>query len=273
MTPRRPLRILYGVQATGQGHIARARIMAPALAKAGAQVDFMFSGRSPDKLYNMDVFGDFKTREGLTLYFGGKGMSRLKTLFNNHAWRFMKDAAGLDLKPYDLVITDYEPVTAWAALTQGVPSIGIGNQYAYAHDIPKAGVNPLDHLVLNGMAPVETALGLHWHHFNGPVLPPVFEPPANDKTPQKNKIVVYLNFEKLAAIAAKFDAFKEHDFYIYHHEVAAAHDRGHLKFRPLSPAFKEDIVDCGGIICNAGFGLVTEGLHLGKKMLVKATDR
>lgn len=36
------LRVLYGVQATGQGHITRARSLGPALEKRGVDVDFLF---------------------------------------------------------------------------------------------------------------------------------------------------------------------------------------------------------------------------------------
>ena len=56
------MRILYGVQATGNGHITRARVMAPALRNAGIEVDYLFSGRPADQLFNMEPFGDYQTR-------------------------------------------------------------------------------------------------------------------------------------------------------------------------------------------------------------------
>ena len=50
------MKLLYGVQGTGNGHIARARIMAAALAKrSDVEVDFVFTGREPDKYFDMDV--------------------------------------------------------------------------------------------------------------------------------------------------------------------------------------------------------------------------
>ncbi|MBP7664242.1 MAG: glycosyltransferase, partial [Shewanella sp.] len=39
------MRILYGVQGTGNGHLSRARVMAKALMKQDIEVDFLFSGR------------------------------------------------------------------------------------------------------------------------------------------------------------------------------------------------------------------------------------
>lgn len=60
------MKVLYGVQATGNGHITRARVMAPALKQAGVDVDYLFSGRPADELFDMELFGDYQTRRGLT---------------------------------------------------------------------------------------------------------------------------------------------------------------------------------------------------------------
>lgn len=263
------LKILYGVQATGQGHITRARVMVTALQEQEADIDFVFTGRPSGDLYHMEVFGEFQTYRGLTFHFDKGKVSPLKTVFNNSARQLVRDIKDLDLKPYDLVITDYEPVTAWAARLRGVPSIGIGHQYAFHHDVPVAGFNPLARKGMREFAPAPVSLGVHWHHFGQPILPPIFTPPARDKPMQDNKIVVYLNFEDLDQVTALLQDFKTHDFYIYASAVKAPYEKGNLKFRPTSPLFKQDIEDCAGIICGAGFELATEALHMGKKLLVK----
>ena len=61
------MKLLYGVQGTGNGHIARARIMAAALSqRSDIDVDFVFTGRAPDKYFDMDVFGQYQTLTGLS---------------------------------------------------------------------------------------------------------------------------------------------------------------------------------------------------------------
>ena len=60
------MKILYGVQATGQGHISRARAMASALQQHDVEVTWLFSGRSAERLFDMEPFGDFEHRRGLT---------------------------------------------------------------------------------------------------------------------------------------------------------------------------------------------------------------
>jgi uncharacterized protein (TIGR00661 family) len=89
---------------------------------------------------------------------------------------------------------------------------------------------------------------------------------------QKSKIVVYLNFEELEDVTNLLEDFKEYDFYIYASAVKKPYEMAHLKFRPTSPLFKQDIENCTGIICGAGFELATEALHMGKKLLVKPME-
>lgn len=45
------MKILYGVQGTGNGHIARARAMSKAFESHDVQVDFLFSGRAPENTF------------------------------------------------------------------------------------------------------------------------------------------------------------------------------------------------------------------------------
>ena len=60
------MKILYGVQGTGNGHIARARAMAVAFRQQNIDVDFLFSGRDESKYFSMEAFGNYQTRSGLT---------------------------------------------------------------------------------------------------------------------------------------------------------------------------------------------------------------
>ena len=40
------MKILYGIQGTGNGHITRARVMASCFKKLNVEVDYVFSGRA-----------------------------------------------------------------------------------------------------------------------------------------------------------------------------------------------------------------------------------
>ena len=54
------MRILYGVQGTGNGHISRCRSVAEALARKGVEVDYLLSGRPANGYFDMQAFGHYR---------------------------------------------------------------------------------------------------------------------------------------------------------------------------------------------------------------------
>jgi len=263
------MKIFYGVQGTGNGHITRARVMAKELYAAGMEVTFQFTGRPADKFFDMDVFNGYQHREGLTFNTDKGQVNYLKTTLESSPIRFIRDIKALDLSDYDLVISDFEPVTAWAAKTQKKPVLGVGHQYAFDHNIPRTGSDPLADLVMKYFAPANNGIGLHWHHFDQPILPPIIETPEIPQSIQKNKVVVYLPFEDQQQIIKLLSPYKEYQFHIYS-PVPVQSEYEHIICNPLSrDGFQRDLYNCAGIFSNAGFELASESLYLGKKILAK----
>lgn len=265
------MRILYGVQSTGNGHITRARAMARALADQGLNVDYLFSGREADQFFDMEAFGSYRLCRGFTLAIENGRLNTLGTLRRIAPRRFLREIRELDLEPYDLVLTDFEPVTAWAARLRRKPSIGIGHQYAFLYPVPRPAGNYHQRLLMRWMAPANLALGLHWHHFDAPLLPPIA--PVAEPAPDRDArlILVYLPFEAPQAIHNLLADFSDFQFTVYHPDAqsvppAPAHIRWHL---PNRDGFQAELIRCGGVICNAGFELPSESLQLGVKLLVK----
>ena len=174
------MRILYGVQATGQGHISRARAMAQAFKQhPDVDVTWLFSGRPRERLFDMEPFGDFQHRAGLTFVTEAGRLRYRKTTMANRYWQFIRDAQRLDVTAYDLVVTDYEPVTAWAGKLKRQSVLGIGHQYAFGKNTPVEGRSLAQHAVMSLFAPVTRGVGLHWSDFGDNVLPPILDlPPA-----------------------------------------------------------------------------------------------
>ena len=263
------MKIFYGVQGTGNGHITRARVMARELYVAGFDVTFQFSGRPADKYFDMQVFNGYQTREGLTFNTSKGQVSYLKTAMQASPIRFVKDISRLDLSAYDLVISDFEPVTAWAAKRQKKKVIGIGHQYAFGHNIPRKGSDPLADQVMKYFAPADIGVGLHWHHFGQPILPPIIDTPEFPTAVQTNKIIVYLPFEDQNQVMRLLCPFENFEFHVYAPDVIES-KYPNIVFKSLSrEGFQKDLYDCAGIISNAGFELASESLQLGKKILAK----
>ncbi|MAW09884.1 MAG: glycosyltransferase, partial [Candidatus Marinimicrobia bacterium] len=60
------MNILYGVAATGNGHISRSRILISELKKRGHNITVLFSGRDIKDLFDTEEFEPFIAKEGFT---------------------------------------------------------------------------------------------------------------------------------------------------------------------------------------------------------------
>lgn len=264
------MKILYAVQGTGNGHISRANAMAESfLAYPDVEVSWLLSGR--EKSLGFGSIKEFIWREGMTFVVKNGKVKLFETLKKNKLVKFKADVKNLDLSPYDVVISDYEPVVCHAARKRGIPIWGIGHQYAFEHNIPKRGANLIANIIMRKFAPVSSPVGLHWHHFNCPILPPILDIAIPEVMPEiiNDKVVVYLPFENISQIIRIFESIPGFDFYIYHPNVSDG-DKGNIHTRSISRlGFKVDLLNTKSIICNSGFELISECLQIGKSILTK----
>ncbi|MFW6402031.1 MAG: glycosyltransferase family protein [Desulfohalobiaceae bacterium] len=265
------MNILYGVQTTGHGHLVRSAAMVQALRKTGHQVLCLLSGARKGSSWDREVFKPYEQRKGLTFSTSQGRIQHMKTALNLDLLGFYRDIREFPAQGFDLAITDYEPLSARIAKRQGFPSIGIGHLYSFCHKVPiHKGCMPGSRLIMTSFAPVDIPLGLHWHHFEQPILPPTIPEDIYPGQPEvPDKILVYLPFEDLEQIQGFLRQFREYRFYVYC-KCSAPAQEDNLLLRPISrQGFVQDLADCSGVICNAGFSLSSEALHLGKKLLLK----
>ena len=212
------MKILYGVQGTGNGHITRSSILIPILRDMGHEVEVIISGRNNTNFFDIEFLKPFEIKKGITFITSKGEVKIIKTALDLSPIEFIKDVRGRDLNNIDLVISDYEPITAWIAKLKNKTSMGIAHQYAFKYNIPIFGDNFFTRFIMNNLAPVEIELGIHWYHFNQPLLPPIipsFKKYQNIKN-EKGKILVYLPFESLNEIIEFIKPFKKFNFVVYH---------------------------------------------------------
>ena len=267
------MKILYGVQGTGNGHLSRARAMVTAFQDSDLDVDFLFSGRPADRFFDMECFGSYRVLEGMTFANKEGRVDYLRTVLGNNYWNFLRDVFTLDLSSYDYIITDFEPITAWAGRIRGKTVISMGHQPAFDHPVPVVNRDFRTALVMKLFAPGNVRIGMHWDKFDAPILPPLLNEGSGPVTKQDRKVLVYLPFESQTKVRELLSQLTDFEFYIY--SPGSEHSTvGNLQLRPPSLAgFQADLHDCSAVICNAGFELSSECLSLGKRLLVKPQER
>ncbi len=262
------MRILYGVQGTGNGHVSRCRLIAKALQAEGVSVDYVFSGRETQAYFDMQAFGDYRTLPGLTFATRDGAIDLWNTVHQAKPLQLLRDIRQLSLDDYDFIVSDFEPVTAWAAKRQKRPVLGISHQASFHYEVPQAEGNPVARFTMRNFAPIQQAVGLHWFHFGHPILPPIIESlqPSQDS----GDILVYLPFESPQTIYELLSRFKSVRFICFHPQFTIPVEQKNLRFMPLGrEGFIKVLRGCDGVICNAGFELASEALTLGKRLLLK----
>ncbi|MBD5769916.1 MJ1255/VC2487 family glycosyltransferase [Marinomonas colpomeniae] len=263
------MKILYGVQGTGNGHITRARAMAVEMKLAGIKVDFVFSGRPPEDYFDMSVFGDYRTFRGLSFVARNGKLNFFATVLSVSILKLCRDIRSLDTRGYDLVITDFEPIVAWAAKSQGVLCIGFGHQYAFKHDIPRYKKNLVAQWVMSNFAPSTIQLGAHWHHFGYPILPPLIHAEEIQNMPNTEQVLVYLPFENSDVVLDLLEEVPSYHFRLHCKDIDPG-VYGNVEVFPFSrDQFQQNLNECESVLCNAGFELNSEALQLGRRILVK----
>ena len=266
------MNILYGVNATGNGHISRSRITISELKKRGHNVTVLFSGRKVKDFFDLEEFRPYIIKKGFTFVFKKGKLNVFKTLLNIDLIQFVRDVFKIK-KGYDVVVTDFEPISAYAARKLGIHCIGIGHQYSFLKKIPKSFKMKLASLFfLRFYTPINSTISSHFYHFNQSILPPFIEKGLKnqDAVPvKKNTFLVYLAWEEQDQMISILNTIKGNEF-IYYSSVDKVVQIGNVTLKPFSNKyFKQDLISCNGLLTNAGFQLPAEAIYLGKKILCK----
>ncbi|MGB0866125.1 MAG: glycosyltransferase family protein, partial [Granulosicoccaceae bacterium] len=225
-------------------------------------------GRERHGFFDMDVFGDYWHREGLSLQSVDGRVDVKNTLRDLRMTQFLRDVRSLPVEKFDAVVCDYEPVSAWAARLAGVPSIGVGHQYALGGQAPSAGLDPTLSVLLRAFAPVNHRLGLHWQPYAEHIAPPIVDT-RMVPTESSGRVVVYLPWEAQDKTTAMLKRLRGYEFVQFSGKLEDGQD-GNVHLRKANvKGFKQELCGARGVICNAGFELVSEALFLGKPVLAK----
>lgn len=263
------MKILYGIQGTGNGHLSRAIAIIPELRKHG-EVDILISGIQSDIDLPFEV--KFKLH-GLSFIFGKQGgIDFLATYRKNYIRRFIQEIRQLDVATYDLVITDFEPITAWACFTKGKPCFGLSNQYAVLAENAPRPKNPFafGRFILNCYAPVTWKFGFHFQRYNEQVQTPIIRPEIRQlEVSDAGHYTVYLPAYEDHRIVEFLKNYPHISWQVFSKHNESAFEDDNVMVQPIRhQAFLRSMASASGVLCAAGFATASEAMYLGKKLLV-----
>lgn len=264
-------KVLYAIQGTGNGHVARAREVIPILKKF-ADVDILISGNQSE--IALPEIPKFSFR-GVTMAYNEKGgVSYSKSLRVNNPFSALKEIYSLPVKDYNLVISDFEFVSAWACKLKGMPCLAVSHQSAM---VSKHVPQPLERsivgrLILKYYAPATNSIGFHFNAYDGDIYKPIIRKEIRELKIEKETEKLYSVYlpsysaEKLVKVFQKFEDFT---FVVFSKDAKEARVEGNVIVEPIeNKRFIATLKACEGVLTGAGFETPAEVLYLNKKLLV-----
>lgn len=263
------MKILYAIQGTGNGHLSRAKEVIPALLNR-VEVDVLISGTQADLELPFDVNYNLK---GLSFYFGKKGgVDIYTTIKNNNISSFLKEVRSCPVEEYDLVINDFEPVSAWACKLKNVNCISLSHQSALlSKKVPQPDYKDfLSRLILKYYAPAIQSFGMHFKRYDSNIFLPVIRKDIRRlKVSKGEHYTVYLPSYSDAKIIAVLSQIENVNWEVFSKTCKKPYNKRNVLIKPItSKKFEKSIASSLGVICGAGFETPAEALFLKKKLLV-----
>ncbi len=279
-------RIIYAVAGEGFGHSSRSHLTGQRLIDAGH--DVMFVGSQKSLLYLKQYFADrVKEVFGLSFAFEGERIDKSETLKRNllklpEANRLNDELFTEHFEPFEpeLVISDFEPFSAWWAWRKNVPFISIDHEHMLT-------LCKLQHPVRNWFSRLTASVVTECHYtgavayiilnfFRAPLrvdsavlAPPIVRPVISGLDPTAGEhILLYSTTgtgqNRLRETLGKFTG---QTFVVYGFDEDAEYRNCVFKKRSTD-GFLSDLAAARGVIASAGFSLISECMYLRKKMLL-----
>ncbi|HUU79786.1 MAG TPA: glycosyltransferase family protein [candidate division Zixibacteria bacterium] len=278
------MKILYGINTNGQGHINRARIFIDKLQNDGHEVHILFVGKEPPayayelapvsyyKFGPIDIYNDHKLDYSKTFQVL---LTNLGKMTKNR--RDILDVASKE--DFDVIFTDFENMTSVIGRVLKKPTICIDHQHSAFH--PSSEEAPAKPALKLGLKfGIRLMVPYYSHCFaidftekidrvdDFTLFPLIWKPEFdNYKITTSNHYLVYLARYDKDKMIKNLLAFPDDTFIIYGFNTEEVIKN--IIFKKTSrEEFLKDIVACKAIIANAGFSLAWEACLLNKMIWV-----
>jgi uncharacterized protein (TIGR00661 family) len=263
------MKILYAIQGTGNGHISRAVDIIPELKKYGS-LDIFVSGSQADLSLPFPVK---YTSKGLSFYFGKRGgIDFIETFRKNSTREIVNEIDDFPINKYDLVINDFEPISAWASKKRSIPCIALSHQAAFLSKKtprPKS-KDPFGEWILRNYAPCDEFFAFHFEEYDKHIYTPVIRQEIrNQSISNDGHYTVYLPAYEDKKLVKYLLKFKSTKWDIFSKTTRRPFHVGKISVYPVNnEKFIESVTSSEGVICGAGFETPSEVLYMNKKLLL-----
>ncbi len=263
------MKILFGIQGTGNGHLSRSREIVRAL-MAVADVEVLISGGMHEVSLGLDV--PIHHVRGIELAFGTAGrVGYLESWGRLDLAQFLADVRQVPAQAFDLIISDFEPVTAWAARIRHHPCLAVSHHAAFLSPLvprpPRR--NPVAEWLMRWYAPTEKAIAFHFQPYESWIQTPIVRQAVREtEVTHRGHYTVYLPayddttvIQVLSQVPVRWETFSKR-------YRGQPYTQGGITLAPVeADAFTHSMAGCEGLVCGSGFETPAEALHLGKKLL------
>jgi len=263
------MKILYAIQGTGNGHITVAREVLPVLMKR-AEVDILISGCQVDIDLPYPVKYQF---HGMSFVFGKSGgIDYLETYKKSRIKQLFREIEQLPVEEYDLVFSDFEPVSAWACYLKNRVCLGFSHQAAVVNKrSPKPRqADLIGSAVLKYYAPASHRYGFHYVPYDKNIFTPIIRSEIRARSiVNYGHYTVYLPSYSDKKIIKLLSNFPKVRWEVFSKHSEEEYTIENVLIRPINnDLFIDSMVSSEGVLCNAGFQTPAEAIFLKKKLMV-----
>jgi uncharacterized protein (TIGR00661 family) len=232
------------------------------------EVDLLVSGTEAEVSLAQPLKYKF---HGFSFVFGTTGgVDNWATFKLMNLPRLFKDMYSLPLKQYNLIVNDFEPVSAWACKLRKMPAVSLSHQCSFVSpNTPRVGHSGFAEFVFKHYSPTAHHIGFHFDRYADFIHTPVIRSEIRAmQTSNLGHYSVYLpayNDKILTEQLKKTDV----EWHIFSKRQKTAYRDGNVHIIPVNnESFNTSLASCSGLLTGGGFEGPAEALFLGKKVMM-----
>ncbi len=279
------MRIVYGVQSTGKGHLSRLLGLKPLFDQDGHELLVIITGycEPPDYFFNALEGARYKRFHGLSLVENGSGgVSRRRTMkaFAGHLpalfESFRRAHKMISEFAPDLIVSDFDPITGSPFVAPATFKVGIGNVATISHvvaarptktTVDRFNIHAVRKLFTSGL---DVELGCHFYPLDKQCLPPILRPEIlTARVENRGHIVVYQAFRGLLGPILDYATRHPDRPIIVYGDALPGEHPDNIAYATDPSRFAHDLATCDAFVGTAGFQAICEAFYLRKKIVVE----